>query len=104
MIIDDVVVLPCVPATPMARRVATIDARASARLNTGTPRSIAVRTSTLVNGTAELMITASRSAPRFSARWGTWHSTPRSRNRSSREFSRTSDPLTVWPISARIAV
>ena len=71
MIIDDVVVLPWVPATPSPRRSATIAASTSARRSTGMPRVRAACTSTFCSGTALLTTTASSTAPRFSARWGT---------------------------------
>jgi hypothetical protein len=94
VIIDVVVVLPCVPATPRARRVVTMPASASARDRTGMPARSAATTSTFVRGTAELNTTASASAGTLSAVWGTRHSTPSSRSRSRRGCSCRSEPLT----------
>ena len=65
--IDEVVVLPWVPATATVSRRAAIPASTCARRTTGTPRSVAATTSGLVAGTAVEMATSARSSGRFDA-------------------------------------
>ena len=101
MSIDVVVVLPCVPATPIARAWAQIAASIPARRSVGIPRSRAARSSTLVSGIAVDDVTASHPAT-ISGSWPTETATPAARTRSSTGWVLTSLPDTVWPISARV--
>ncbi len=77
VIIEVVVVLPWVPATPRPRRAATMPASASARDSTGIPACSAARTSTFVarHRGADAR-PRRRRAGTFSAACGTRHSTP----------------------------
>ncbi len=65
--IEDVVVLPWLPATATVVRVATMARRASARRNTGIPRSRAATTSGLLSGMAVEITTASSASGRLAA-------------------------------------
>ena len=58
--IDEVVVLPCVPATPSDRAWAQIDASIPARLSTGSPNRRASSSSFRSAGTAVDAVTASQ--------------------------------------------
>ena len=62
MSIDVVVVLPCVPATAIARARAQTAASISARRNVGMPCSRAERNSMFVTGIAVEAVTASHPA------------------------------------------
>ena len=59
---DEVVVLPCVPATATVRRVEQMAASVWARRSTGIPRRRASATSGLVSRTALDTVTASTSS------------------------------------------
>ena len=96
--IEDVVVLPWVPATATVRRVAVMAASTSARRSTGIPTSLAATTSGLPAGIA--VDTATSSAPRrWDASWPTETSTPSDRRRSRAEESLRSLPLTWCPMA-----
>ena len=97
--IDEVVVLPWVPATATVRRVAVMAASMSARLYRAMPRSAAACSSGLVAGMAVEKVTAS-TAPTLSARWPTVTCTPASRRRSIDDDALRSLPVTVWPMAA----
>ena len=68
--IDDVVVLPWLPATAIVVRVATMARSASARRSTGMPRSRAATTSGLLSGIAVEMTTASSTVGQVARRRG----------------------------------
>ena len=76
-IIDDVVVLPWVPATAMPRRSSMTRASISARRRIGRPAACAARTS----GLAVLMaddVTTTAASPTLAASWPTVTGTPAS--------------------------
>ncbi len=76
-IIDEVVVLPCVPATAMPRRSSMTRASISARRSTGRPAARAARSSGLASPIAD-DVTTSAASPRLAASWPTVTATPAS--------------------------
>ena len=93
-----VVVLPCVPATPMPCCPSIKGPRKSLRLTTGMPAAWAAATSGFSAGTADEIST--RSAPRtYSARWPRKIVAPRLASSWVASFSNWSEPETVNPSS-----
>ena len=74
-IIEEVVVLPCVPATAMPRRSSMTRASISARRSTGSPAARAARSSGLPSPIAD-DVTTSAASPRLAASWPTVTGTP----------------------------
>ena len=95
--IELVVVLPCVPATAMVRRLEAMAGRISPRLTTGTPRSSAARTSGLLSRMADEMATRAAS-PMLAGSWPMATGTPSARSLATTGPSRRSDPVTWWPM------
>ncbi len=97
-----VVVLPCVPATAMARRPPISAASASERCTTGMPRSRAAASSGLSSRMA--LETTMELAPSgtCSAAWPTCTAAPSSRSASTVSDSFESLPETLAPRTARI--
>ncbi|CAM5556103.1 hypothetical protein STANM309S_06472 [Streptomyces tanashiensis] len=97
-----VVVLPCVPATAIARRPSMREASASERCTTGMPSSAARASSGLSARMALETTTAEASSARCSAAWPMCTVTPRARSDSAVADSLASLPATLAPRWARI--
>ncbi len=93
---DEVVVLPCVPAIASVSRSELSAPSTSARVATRMPRDAATCSSTLSVRTAGECVTSSTS-PTFEASWPMATSTPACVSEALTCEATRSEPLTEWP-------
>ena len=99
MIIDVVVVLPCVPVTAMTRRPAISEASAAARCSTRRPRRLASASSGLLSLMA-LDTTTVSASPSCPAAWPACTRAPSARSSSRVADEAESLPDTAVPLAS----